>query len=85
MVSVNLFGETTAHVKSRVLGGNDGTPRFIALDVGPLGVIFASPEQVRAVALVLTHAADEFDAAALSDLPVLEPVPEPAPITEYPF
>lgn len=66
MVDVNLFSEKDAHVSAQVLGGNEGDAakfRFIALRVGPLGVILAGSEQARAIAEALTVAAIQLEDA----------------------
>lgn len=66
MVDVNLFSEKDAHVSAQVLGGNEGDAaqfRFIALRVGPLGVILAGAEQARAIAEALMVAAGNMEAA----------------------
>lgn len=75
MISVNLFGDPDAHVKAQVLGG-DTSPRFITFDVGPLGVILASAAQARALAVALTAAADQLDAANVAEPVAVAPEPE---------
>ncbi len=81
MVSVNLFGESTAHVSAKVIGGSEnGCPRFITVDIGFLGIILPSAAKAREIALALGMAADQLDAANAE-----APIAEPVPVAEIPF